>query len=199
MGFIVSVLRIMTAIVFPLAAIVFCVLTLIVSRKTSGFEPEQGQLCVRCGQHQDGMMAHFHYAESVGNARERAAKKQLLPSDTPMLGAEEHFVCDQCANRYILLEVIQVLLMILLYPLYLYVIPPIFVENGILNNFLIETLLIVLAVVGTISAYDMFRATRAGERALDEARDRVAINTRKRKLGKKFSYYTRIGYNHLQR
>jgi hypothetical protein len=34
---------------------------------------------------------------------------------------------------------------------------------------------------------------------LTEARDRVAINQRKKILGKKFSYYTRLGTTHLNK
>jgi hypothetical protein len=197
MDLIITVIHIITAIILPISAIVMIVLTLIRVFDSRGKAPTEKQACVRCNQSRSGGEAVFHYAEAVGNARERAAKKQLVPSDTPILGSETHFVCDSCAKRFIRNETIQILLMALPYPLYLYVIIPVFAENGIFANFLIETLLIVLSIAGTTAAFDMFRAARVGEMPLSEARDRVAIQQRRPSLGKKFSYYTRIGHSHL--
>jgi len=192
MDFVLTTIRILTAIVAPVGAVVLVILTLLRLRQDEGETPEEGQVCLRCEKAHQGDEGQFQYTESVGNARERAAKKQLTPSDTPILGAEIHFICDHCARRYVRNEIIQLILMVLPYPIYLYIIIPVFAENGIFASFLIETLLVVLSVAGVTSAFDLFRAVHKGKVPLAEARDRVAINERKNVLGKKFSYYTRI-------
>ncbi|MFW5713710.1 MAG: hypothetical protein ACOCYU_03485 [Brevefilum sp.] len=199
MNIIISIIRILTAIVAPVTAIVLCVLTLLKTRQDQGHQPDEGQACLRCGQERQGAEGQFHYTESIGNARERAARKQLAPQDTPILGSENHFICDHCAQRFVRNEIFQILLMLLPYPLYLYVITPLFAENGIFSNFLIETLLVVLSVAGATAAFDLYRAVGVGRAPLTEARDRVAINHRKKTLGKKFSYYTRMGTTQLQK
>ena len=199
MNLINTIMRILAAIVAPAVAIVLSALTLIKTRQDQGDKPEESQECLRCSEARQGATGQFHYTESIGNARERAANKQLTPKDTPILGSETHFVCDQCAQRNIRNEVLQILLMVLPFPLYLYVIIPLFAENGIFANFLIETLLVVLSVAGATAAFDLYRAVRKGQAPLTEARDRVAINQRKKALGKKFSYYTRMGSTHLQK
>jgi len=199
MNLINTIMRILAAIVAPAVAIVLSALTILKTRKDQGNKPEEGQECLRCGEARHGAPGQFHYTESIGSARERAAQKQLTPKDTPILGTETHFVCDQCAQRTIRNEILQILLMVLPFPLYLYVIIPLFAENGIFANFLIETLLVVLSVAGATAAFDLFRAVRKGRAPLTEARDRVAINQRKKALGKKFSYYTRMGSTHLQK
>jgi hypothetical protein len=199
MTLLINILRILTAVVLPVLAIVFSILTLLKVRKEQGSAPEAGQACLRCSASHKGGVGQFHYSTSIGNARERAAREQLKPQDTPILGSETHFICDRCAKRAIRNEIFQIFLMILPYPLYLYVILPAFAENGIIANFLIETLLVVLSAAGATSAYDLFRAVNVGSTPLTEARDRVAINQRKQVLGKKFSYYTRMGSTHLQK
>lgn len=199
MALIIDIIRILTAVAVPVLATVLSILTLLQVRKEQGSAPEAGQTCLRCSASHKGGMGEFHYSESIGNARERAAREQLKPQDTQILGSETHFICDRCAQRAIRNEIFQIFLMILPYPLYLYVILPAFAENGIFANFLIETLLVVLSVAGATSAYDLFRAVRVGSTPLTEARDRVAINQRKQALGKKFSYYTRMGSTHLQK
>jgi hypothetical protein len=197
MGFILTIIRVLTAIVSPAAVILFTILTLIQLRHAGGNAPADGQSCVRCGESRVGDQGEFHYAEPVGNARERAASKQLTPKDTPILGSESHYVCDKCARRFIRNEIVQQILLVLPYPLYLYVIIPVFAKNGIFANFLIETLLVVLSVAGLTSAFDLYRAVRNGATPLAEARDRVAIAKRKNMLGKKFSYYSRMGAKKL--
>lgn len=199
MNIIFEIIRILTAVAAPLLAVLLSVLILLKARRAQGTPPEAEQACLRCGASRVGASSQFHYTESIGNARERAAQKQLTPKDTPILGSETHFICDRCAQRFIWFEVLQILLMVLAYPLYLYVIIPLFAGNGIFANFLIETLLVVLALAGATSAHDLYRAARQGSTPLTEARDRVAINQRKKTLGKKFSYYTRLGARHLQK
>jgi len=136
MDFILTIIRILTAIIAPAAALIFTALALIQLRLAAGNEPEEGQSCLRCDESRVGGEGQFHYAEAVGNARERAASKSLTPQDTPILGSESHFVCDKCARRFIRNEIIQIILLVLPYPLYLYVIIPVFAQNGVFANFL---------------------------------------------------------------
>lgn len=199
MHLIINIIRIFTAVIAPVLAVVLSALTLIKTHQDQGAPPQEGQDCLRCGEAREGAPGQFHYTESIGNARERAAQKQLNPKNTPILGSETHFVCDRCAQRFIRNEIFQALVMILPYPIYLYVIIPLFAENGIFANFLIETLLVVLSVAGATAAYDLYRAVQLAKAPLGEARDRVAINQRKQTLGKSFSYYTRRGATHLQK
>ena len=198
MGHLLTAIRILTAIAAPLAAIILLILTQLKLRGVKGESPEEGETCLRCGKAEPGDIAQFHYSESVGSPRDRAAQKQLTLTATPILGSETHFVCDSCAKKYVRNETIQIVLLSLPYPLYLYVIIPLFVKDGVFANFLIETLLVVVSVAAFTSAYDLFRAVRNGATPLAEARDRVAIGQRRTLLGKKFSYYTRIGASHLQ-
>ena len=199
MSLIIDIITILTAVVAPALALIFSILSLIKTRQGQGSPPEEGQACLRCGETRPGAPGQFHYAESIGNARERAAQKQLTPKDTPILGSETHFICDRCAQRFIRNEIFQILLMVLPYPLYLYVITPLLAEVANFSNFLIETVLMVLSVAGATAAFDLYRAARMGEAPLAEARDRVAINQRKKALGKKFSYYSRMGTIQLKK
>lgn len=198
MDLLLTLIRIVTAIIAPLVALALIILTYVRLRGIKGEPAEEGQSCLRCERTDPGGVGLFHYAESVGDARDRAAKKQLTPTSTPILGSETHFICDACARRYIRTETIQIILLMLPYPLYLYVIIPLFAENGVFANFLIETMLVVLSVAAFTSVFDLFRAVRKGADPLAEARDRVAIGERKRFLGKQFSYYTQMGSSHLQ-
>lgn len=112
--------------------------------------------------------------------------------DIQILGSESHFVCNHCAHHYIRNEILQHILMVIAYPIYLYLFIPIFGGNGVFADFLIQTLLVVLSVAGTTSALTQYFAVSQGEDPLSEARDHVAINERKNILGKKFSYYSRM-------
>jgi hypothetical protein len=198
MDLLLNILRGLTAILLPISALIMAALALVRIHQQTGRPPEGEETCARCSEAGSGGTAVFHYTEAVGNARERAARKKLVPTDTKLLGSETHFVCDRCAKAFARSEAFQILLMVLPYPIYLYVIIPLFAENGIFANFLIETLLIVLSVAGTTSAFDMLRAVQIGQTPLSEARDRVAIQERRKILGKKFSYYSRIGHRHLK-
>ncbi len=198
MDLILTIVRVIIAIVVPAATLVLAILTLSRVRRAAGVAPEEGQVCLRCGQSRPGGEAQFHYTESVGNARERAVSQQLNPAETPILGAEAHYVCDQCARRFAWNEIVQGLLLVAPYPLYLYVIIPLFAEGAIFANFLIETLLVVLSIAGAVTVFDLYRASLNGEEPLADARDHVAINERRQALGKKFSYYTRFGASHLR-
>lgn len=199
MTYLLTIIRILLAIAAPLAAIILLLLAYLKLRGMKGESPEEEETCLRCGKAEPGGYGHFHYAESIGSPRDRAAKKQLTLPSTPILGSETHFICDRCARKYIRNETIQIILLYLPYPLYLYVLIPLLTEDGVFSNFLIETVLVVLSIAAFISAYDLFHAVRTGETPLAEARDRVAIEKRRAILGKVFSYYTRIGISHLQK
>ena len=198
MNYLLTIIRILTAIVAPLSAITLLILAHLQLRGVKGESSEEEETCLRCGKAQPGDIGQFHYAESLGSPRDRAANKHLTLASTPILGSETHFVCDSCAKWFVRNETIQIILLSLPYPLYLYVIIPLFAKDGVFANFLIETLLVVVSVAAFTSAFDLFRAVRTGITPLAEARDRVAIGQRRALLGKKFSYYTRIGASHLQ-
>ena len=158
MGHLLTAIRILTAIAAPLAAIILLILTHLKLRGVKGESPEEGETCLCCGKAEPGDIAQFHYSESVGSPRDRAAQKQLTLTATPILGSETHFICDSCAKKYVRNETIQIVLLSLPYPLYLYVIIPLFVKDGVFANFLIETLLVVVSVARLhLPAYDLFR------------------------------------------
>ena len=188
-----TIIRTLAAVASPLAVILLSTLTLIRLRGATGKSAENGETCLRCGAGRPGGAGQFHFTEAIGNARERAAKKQFSPAQTPILGSESHFICDKCAHRHFHSQIIQHLAMVLLYPLLLYGIFPLLAPNSYFSNFLIETLLVVLSLSGLVAAFDLYRSVRHGSTPLDEARDRVAISQRRNSLGRKLSYYTRMG------
>ncbi|MCB2214157.1 hypothetical protein KQH50_02060 [bacterium] len=198
MNIILTIIRVIIAILVPAAALVLSILSVLRLRKAVGVMPEESQVCIRCSSAGPGGEGVFHYTESVGNPRERAAANQINPANTTILGSETHYVCDQCARRFAWNELVQGVLLVLPYPLYLYVIIPIFAEGGVYANFLIETLLVVLSIAGAMTVIDLYRASLNGAAPLADARDHVAINERKKALGKKFSYYTRLGASRLR-
>ena len=197
MDIVLTIIRLLTAVASPLATLVFIALIVLQLRGAAGTTPTEDEACLRCGEKLPGGKGEFHFAESVGNARERAANQQYGAAKTPILGSESHYVCDGCARRYLRNEITQLFMMALPYPLFLYVLVPLFFPNGVFANFLIETLLVVLSISGLIAAFDLYRAVHNGQTPLDEARDRVAINVRRNSLGKKLSYYSRNGLKQL--
>jgi hypothetical protein len=199
MDVVIFLIRILTAVVAPIATIVFAILTAVTVAKDKGIPPGGDRHCLRCEGSGLGAEAHFHFTETLSSLRDRSVSRRPTPNGISVLGDETHFICDRCAFRYIRNEIIQLILMVLSYPFYLYVIVPMFAEQGVFANFLIETLLVVLSISGFISAMDLYRAVQLGESPLAEARDRVAINERKNALGKKFNYYTRIGLSRLKK
>ena len=199
MDILVTLIRILAAVLAPLSAIVLSFLAYKKARGHQGDTVPEGQVCIQCGEARDGGQGYFHYTEDIGNPRERVVKNQLTPSEEDILGSEEHFVCDQCAQRYIRNEAIQQVLIALLYPFYLFVLSPLFFDIGFFAGFLIESFLLVLAVAGAVAAIDLYRGVRRGYTPLAEARDRTAIKERKKSLGKGFSYFTRMGTTKLKK
>jgi hypothetical protein len=199
MNIILTIIRGLMAIISPLATLVFIALILRQTQGVAGAPPAEGESCLRCGGSQPGGEGQFQFTEGVGNARERAAKPKYGAEKTPILGSESHFICDDCARHFLRSEISQILLLVLPYPIYLYILVPLIFPNGIFASFLIETLLVVLSISGLISALDLFRAIRQGETPYDEARDKVAINERRGLLGKKLSYYSRMGIRQINK
>ena len=198
MDFIVTLIRSLTAVIAPLATLVLAALTLIHTHRDHGEPPHEGQKCVRCGESRLGGKAHFYYKEGEKNTGDGNLNKKMPPINAPILGSENHFVCDRCTHGYIRNEIIQILLMAFPYPIYLYVIP-LFVENGIFTNFLIETFLIVFSLAGITAVFDLFRSVHSEQMPLAEARDRVAIKECKDKVGNQYRYFTRSGSTRLRK
>lgn len=194
-----SIIRLVTSILMPIGAIVLSYLTIRQAKQGHGDLPANGQVCHRCGHSRDGALGEFHYTESVGSPRQQMAKGQSILKESSILGSESHFICDHCAQRYLWFEILQHVLVVLPYPLYLYVIIPLFLNSGTFANFLIETLLLLFSLAGAASAWDLHRAVRMGETPLAEARDRVAIRERKSKMGKDFSYFTRTAMRYVKK
>lgn len=192
-------IRLFTAVLMPISAVTLSWLTRrIATQNTSNMLADQ-QACRQCGQIRQGADGQFTYTESIGSPRQRVKKKESFLPEAKILGSETHFVCDPCALGYLRNEMRLHILMVLAYPVYLFVIIPYFVNNGLLTNFLVEAFMALLAVAGTASAYELYQAIRAGDSPLGEARDRVAIRTRKSALGKGFSYFTRTGMRYLKK
>lgn len=197
MELLLTILRFLLAASIPLAAIILTALTAARLRDAAGAPAAEGEACLHCGKALPGGKGQFHFTEPIGNARERAAKKQFSAEANPILGSETHFICDSCARRYLRNEMLQHLLFVLPYPVYLYALLPIFSPTGFFASFGIEILLIILSIAGLIAALDLYRAVRFASTPLDEARDRVAIGERRNYLGKSLSYYSRRGIKNL--
>lgn len=198
MALVINILRITIAIIMPLSTVILALLAILHTRGEDGHHPLENEHCIQCRLARTGAVGHFQYTGPVASRRQRAAKNQLHLPSIPILGSETHFVCDHCARKFILTHIIQLVLMVLVYPLYLYAFIPLFAENGVFAGILIETLLIVVSVAGLTSAFDLYRFITTGETPLAEARDRVAISKRKNSLGKRYVYFTRAGAAHLK-
>lgn len=187
------VTRILTAIGAPIAAIVLSTLAILRARGTQGQQPKPDTHCLQCKKSTPGGQGEFAYSENLGSPRRQAFRNQLETGAKVILGSESHFICDSCASKYLLHQVLQVVVMIVPYPLYLYVILPLLGGTAFLANFLIETVLVIFVLAGATAAYDLFRTAREGKTPLAEMRDRLAIKLRKNTLGKKHQYHTRLG------
>lgn len=193
MNVLITLVRILTAVAAPIFAVTLSILVIVTIRKNPGRDDQLVSQCLRCSQNKKGSEARFFFSTSIGGGQEFRRKQHPALNRSPILDSERHFICDQCADRYIYQEAVQQILLSLAYPVYLFVIIPLFSGEGMLFNFLIETLLVLLAVAGAVSAYDLLRAVRKGSSPRSEARDRVAIYQRKKALGKKYDFYTRLG------
>lgn len=191
MDFFFLVIRFITAVIMPISAVVISYLTIRIIKQGSGDLAAGGQTCRRCGQSREGAKGEFHYTENIGSPRQQMARGHSIITEESILGSEEHFICDHCAHRYMVIEILQQVLVVIPYPLYLFVIVPLILRNGASTNFLIEIFLLIFSLAGAASAWNLYRATRKADTPLAEARDRVAIQERKKTLGKDYSYFTR--------
>ena len=197
MDFFFDIIRIVTAILMPISAVVLSYLTY---RHTRGGDASgERKTCHRCNQSRLGEMGEFHYTENIGSPRQQMARGQSILTKEAILGSETHFICDDCAQRFLRIEILQQVLVVIPYPLFLYVIVPLFLNSGAFGNILIEMFLLIFSLAGAASAWNLYRAVRMGETPLAEARDRVAIQERKKILGKAYSFFTRTAMRYYEK
>jgi hypothetical protein len=199
MNVLLTIIRALTAVLMPISAIAFSYLTLYRAKNEHSDVKPEVQPCLQCGQTRVGALGEFTYCEKVTSPRERVRKEQPYMPETAILGAESHFVCDVCARGYLRNEVLLHVLLAVAYPVYLFVVMPIFIKNLLFPYVLLEILLLLLSMAGGALAIDLFRSVGAGGTSLAEARDRVAIRGRKKQLGSGLSYFTRGGMRHLKK
>lgn len=197
MNVLLTMFRALTAILMPIGAIAFSYLTLRRAKNEHSDVMTEVQPCLRCGQTREGSQGEFTYTEKIASPRERVKKELPYIPKTSILGAESHFVCDACAHRHLRVESLLYILLAIPYPVYLFVIQPIFVNDLLFTYVLLEIVLLLLSVAGGVLALDLFRSVGAGATSLAEARDRVAIRRRKKQLGTGLSYFTRSGMRFL--
>lgn len=195
MGYFSFIIRFITAILMPISAVVLSYLTFRYTKH--GDLKGQVQSCYRCGQSREAAKGEFHYTENIGSPRKQLARGQSVVTEESILGSESHFVCDHCAQRYLRVEILQQVLVVIPYPLYLFVIVPFFLNAS--PNVLIEIFLLIFSLAGAASALNLYRAVRMGETPLAEARDRVAIQERKKSLGKDYSFFTRTAMRYYEK
>lgn len=188
MSILITILRSIAAILLPLSAMWLTLLTFRHAKKTHQTGQASVLTCARCDQSRPGANGVFAYSKDAASLRAQMKDPQAVTEPASLEGPEVHFICDQCARRYLRGELTLQVLVVLPYPLYL-VVSLIFP----FSNFLLEIGLALLAFAGAASAVNLYRAVWAGETSLAEARDRAAIQMRKRALGKNISYYTRTG------
>lgn len=199
MNVLLTSIRALTAILSPICAIAFSYLTLRRAKNEHSDVRAEVKPCVKCGQTRVGALGEFTYTEKITSPRERVRKEQPYMPETSILGTESHFVCDACARRHLRGESLMHILLAIPYPVYLFVIQPIFVNDLRFTHVLLEILLLLLTVAGAALALDLLRTVGAGETSLAEARDRVAIRGRKKQLGTGLSYFTRTGMRYLKK
>ncbi|MBW6466276.1 MAG: hypothetical protein K0B06_07225 [Brevefilum sp.] len=198
MAIFLQIIRILSALLMPIGALFFSCQTLRRAKEAHPGVVSEVEPCLRCGGARAGAHGEFTYTKKITSPRERVRKEQPYMPQTSVLGAESHFVCDVCARRYLRGEALVHVLLAVSYPVYLFVIVPVFVDAMLFPHVLLEILLLLLSVAGGASALDLFRSVRAGETPLAEARDRVAIQGRKKQLGTSLSYFTRSDRRHLK-
>ena len=193
------IIRFITSIIMPISALVLSYRTLRIIKQGQGDLAAANQACHRCGQSREGEKGEFRYTENLGSPRQQMARGKSIITEESILGSESHFICNRCAHRFMYLEILQQVLVVIPYPLYLFVIVPLILNNGATTNFLIEIFLLVFSLAGTASAWNLYRAVLMGETPLAEARDRVAIQERKKTLGKGYSYFTRTAMRYYEK
>lgn len=197
MDYLIILFRVLTAAVAPVAAVSLSIWAILQIKQTASDDHQREGQCLRCGETRNGSEAEFYYAASLGSPQDMAREKTPVKRPTQIIDEERHFVCNNCANRYIRNEAIQQIIMALIYPVYLVFGSSLLASSGFFANFLIETFLAVLSFSSAIAAMDLFRGIKRGRHPVDEAKDRVAIGIRRRELGKGYDYYTRLGRRKL--
>ena len=111
MDILLTCIRAFAAIIIPIVTIILVVMTSNRAKQYQGFPPEEGVKCLRCEKLITGGYGSFHYTEKIEHPRPSLAVKHIMPPENPALGSESHFVCDDCARRYIRIENIQALVL----------------------------------------------------------------------------------------
>lgn len=186
-----TLIQILTAIIAPMATIILAGLIIFRTKWHQHESLISDGICLRCSRSQKGAEGHFYYSIHKITSSEKQTSKNTEVDHIPILDSESHFVCNTCAYRHLCNEMLQHTLMVIVYPIYLFLVVPIFGGDGIFADFLIQTLLVVLSVAGSTSALNLYFAVSRMKDPLSEARDQVAIMERKNILGKNFSYYSR--------
>jgi hypothetical protein len=198
MSVFINLVRYAIAILMPTGAVALSYLTYRLFKKDQASQNGETRTCLNCSQTRRGAFGQFFYTKDRVRSRQREIKDQIVKPPDEILGSESHFICDPCARKYLRNEIRGQVLMAFSYPLYLFVVVPLFVRDGSFSNFLFEILLVFFSIGGAVSAIDLYRTTRAAETPLAEARDRLAVGQRKNSLGKNYSYFTRVGGRNLK-
>jgi len=198
MNALILLLRVIVAVLMPLAAVVFSCLALRMARQSPPGIHTADLTCLQCGRSRPGAPGTFTYTRGIDRLRRQMRKKQPPVLEPKIAETETHFICDPCTRRYLQQEILLQILIMLPYPIYALAIKAFSHQNGRAPNILLEAFLIVLAIAGVLAALNLYRASRLGETPLADIRDRVAIQVRKKSLGKDISYYTRTGIQNLK-
>ena len=105
MQIVLTLIRIIAAILVPLLALVLSILTFSIMKDESGREPEPGQQCLRCGVSRIGANGGFNYLQDNGNSHDNPNLNQRIPVRPKFVLTEKHFICDHvrsviCATKY---------------------------------------------------------------------------------------------------
>ena len=187
------------AALMSVSAVFFSILTL---RRASQNQPgttTADQACLQCRQVRPGAQAVIATTQSVESLRRKFKHKNALTSETKIFNTETHSICDVCTMRYIKQEIFLQMMIVLPYTLYAMLVNVFMDQNGLFPNILLEAFLLVLAIAGALAAWNLYRALGLSESPLDEIRDRVAIQIRKKSLGKGCGYFTRSGMRYLKK
>lgn len=196
---ILALVRWIFAALMSVSAVIFSYLTLRLARQDQTGTRTTDQTCLRCSQVRPGASGVFATTQSVESLRRQMKHKTALTPEIQILDTERHFICELCTQRYLRQEIFVQILIVLPYPLYAMAINVLIDQNGRFPNILLEAFLVVLSIAGALAAWNLYRALGAGESPLAEIRDRVAIQARKKSLGKGFGYYTRTGMRNLKK
>lgn len=183
-----TLIRSVIAVILPLGALILSIICVVRMQKTSQ-SPQRILKCANCRKERSGENGAFYYqATRSGKKTGTDAKKS---PQVDIFKTDSRFICQTCAKRYILLELLQSVGLSLAYPLYLFVIVPL-VAPGAFIGFLGDLVTILLGLSAIFSIYKLLRAALDAEGILAFASDEVAIKVRRFDLGRHYDFYTRL-------